>query len=147
METQPLPSLPDVIVYDVQLSHPEDGDNAPPYFHDSPLQLLAHDLGVVLRHSGDIINIFRPFPRLGDGQKDISYLGLVAQVVFVAVSFAVTGIMAMSFCLGFPTPILAVVLWIATLMGMSALQGKVKVVPEGKEQEDKFKDEAWLLLV
>ena len=144
METEPLaPPVHDVIVYDVQLSHPEDGDNAPPYFHDSPLQLLLHDIGVLLRNSRDIINIFRPFPRIGDKQKDISYVGLLGQVVFVAISLLVTALLFSAFAVGFPAPIIAVGVWVATLIGMSALQGRVK--PPQPAREDKFKDEAWLL--
>jgi hypothetical protein len=144
-ESEPLQrKLHDVVVYDVQLSHPELYENAPPYFHSSPLRLLAHDLGVLVRNARDIMNIFRPFPRFGDQQKDVTYTGILGQVAFIAVSLVVTGVMFASFMTGFPMPVLAVVLWVATLWTMARLQGKVKHASKG-EHEERFKDEAWLL--
>lgn len=129
-----------VIVYDVELARPERTANTPPYFKDSPLQVLRYDLGLILRHAAEIPFIFVPLPRNGTNQKDVTFMGLLVQVGFVIISFAVTGVICSGFTVGFPTPVLAILILVFTVMGISKAQGAVRVEPD-----EKYNDEAWLL--
>jgi len=129
-----------VLVYDVQLSHPERTGNGPPYFRDSPLQILGHDLALILRHASEIPNIFLPLPQRGGRQQDVTAVGLIAQVAFVFTSLLVTAVLIWAFSVGFPTPILALGLLILSVKGISRLQGTLR-----RRTTDNFDDEAWLL--
>lgn len=150
-EQEPLLAVPSsatastypIIAYDVQLSHPEHDRNSPPYFRDSPLQILRYDLALILRHASEIPYIFLPLPHNKDKQRDVKFIGIVMQVLFVVVSLVVTGAMIMSFAVGFPTPVLVALVATLVMIGMSKLQGQVRHDCPGVE--DKFEDEAWLL--
>jgi hypothetical protein len=129
-----------VIVYDVELSQPESAANIPPYFHDSPLQILRYDLELILRHAAEIPYIFLPLPGTGAKQRDVSVAGFFVQAAFFIISVIVTGVVCSAFSIGFPTPLLGALILVLTVKGISRAQGPVRFQPD-----ETYQDEAWLL--
>jgi hypothetical protein len=129
-----------VIVYDVELSQPERAANTPPYFHDSPLQILRYDLELIFRHAAEIPFIFLPLPRIDAVQHDVSIAGFFVQAAFFIISVVVTGVVCSAFSIGFPTPLLGAAILVVTVKAISRAQGPVR-----SQVDENYQDEAWLL--
>lgn len=127
-------------VYDAQLSHPGGTpDPSPPYFRNSPLRLITFDLGVFIKNALQIPNIINP-PYIS---TDVGIEGGSLQVIYLLISFGLTGLALFTLMTGLPSPWIVVGVIVLTVLGMSRWQGKE--VTMGKRGNDDFDDEAWLL--
>lgn len=91
-----------MVIYDVDPSEPVD---SPIYLRSPPWKLILNDLKLCIKHSPLILVVFSPISRFG---TDITSLGLLKQVLLVVTSVILTVGSIASGVVGFPTPIVMI---------------------------------------
>lgn len=91
-----------MVIYDVDPSEPVD---SPIYLRSPPWKLILNDLKLCIKHLPLLLVVFSPISKFG---TDVTLSGLLKQVLLVITSIVLTVGSVASFVVGFPTPIVMI---------------------------------------
>lgn len=126
-----------MIIYDVDSSQPVVN---PVFLREAPWRILLADVGLVLGQAGLLPVVLSPLPAVG---VDITWVGLLAQVVLTLGSIAVSALCLFSLG-GLPAPLIAIAVFYTFICVSNWAQGVNVLQSHGNSDGG---NEAWLLYV
>ncbi|WWC71171.1 uncharacterized protein I206_105124 [Kwoniella pini CBS 10737] len=131
-----------VQVYDVSIFDPQ--NSTPIIFKDdSPLAMLRRDFWILIKNAGTLLWILSPPPAPG---RDVTNKGILLQGILILGSLVLTTLGIASFVIGFPPPILSVLLVVIWCGAFNLRAGKERVTYQNVPGNDKDDKEVWLFV-